>query len=166
MKYRVIAFFYNNQTNYIIATILILICAILIKKNNNLWLIQFIPCLYVLWNFFLNKKRNEQYNYFNCNYFLFSKKRVWINQKVFTKELHDIYNHIPKGTICYCCTHEIIKKHIIRKFRNSEVTLATKKNLIKLKKKLKTNKCSTCSLDCSLLKSDITQFYSIKFVKS
>jgi len=131
--------------------------------------------LYLAWN--AKKKRNG--NYLSCNYSIIKPNCIWINQNIkrkrdkeccpqkeFARELLDLKNNIPQETICYCCTHELIKNHIVKTFENVEVTAAYKKDLRKLKKKLVTKKCKNCTIKCSLLEKDITQFYAIKFIKA
>lgn len=177
---RIKAFFYNNQVNYIIA---IFVCfAILPLKEKNpltILLILISVLIYYIANMIMNRKRSKNLKYLHYGYILFCKKYVWINQNVikkrdmnkcpqreFVRELGVILKEIPEGTICYCCTHEMIKNHIIKKYPDAEVTEAYTKDLKRLKKKMKTKKCKQCKVEnCSLLKSDITQFYSIRFVK-
>lgn len=87
-------------------------------------------------------------------------------QKEFVRELSIMLKEIPEGTLCYCCTHELIKEHIIKKYPEAIVSEAYIKDLKWLKRKLKTKKCKQCTAEkCTLLISDKTQFYSIKFLK-
>lgn len=178
---RIKAFFYNNQFNYIIVVALIvvdLICCLFVNDKEILLISVFIA-LYFFINLFFNKIRSHNSKYFRYGYPLFYKKVVWINQRMhlkkdqnecpkfeFIKDMKTMIKDIPEETTCYCCTHELIKKHIVKKYPDAEVTEAYIKDIKKLKKKMRVKKCQQCSnRNCNLLTSDKTQFYSIKFVK-
>lgn len=177
---RIKAFFYNNPINYIIALVLLIICAVgdlFIEKNFKT--LGLIICLYFFINVVVNIIRSRNLKYFRYGYPLFYKKIVWINQHVsifrdknkcpkdeFKREMISHLNGIPVGTTCYCCTHELIKKHILKKYPQAEVSKTYIKDLRKLKKKMETKKCRSCSnKDCTIFKNEKTQFYSIKFIK-
>lgn len=187
---RIKAIFYNSQVNYIIMVIFAIACLMYIILINDqekiLHIIIIIMILYVFLNFVISIKRNHNLKYLKLNYPLFYKKRVWINQKShiskkrdmnkcpqmeFAKELNTILKKINTGTICYCCTHEDIKKHIYKKKEKNEISFVTDEeafryDLIKLKKKIKIDKCDTCnSKTCTLFESNNEQLYSIKFIK-
>lgn len=178
---RIKAFFYNNQWNYIVA---ILVCFIIIllsleEKTLGILITEISILIYFFVNIVVNQVKSKNLNYFQYGYILFCKKLVWINQHVkkkrdmnkcpqkeFVRDLGTMLKEIPEGTICYCCTHELIKKHILVKYPEAEITEAYKKDLKRLKRKMKNNKCKKCTVkECTLLKSDKTQFYSIRFVK-
>lgn len=146
----------------------------------------FIACcsiLYAIICFIKNLLNNKGLKCIRIDYALFSKRIAWINQKKsrnmtgcpqyeFCIELCELLKEIPKGTTCYCCTHELIKEKLQKMEKRGiiskvDVTEAYKKDLINLKKVLKTGKCNKCkkAAKCSLFKNEITQFYSIKFVK-
>lgn len=172
-------FLYNMTPELVIIWVIVLLCIPLIiicKEAGILYCIILICFLgHVCWNFVINRDRS----YLSCNHSIFSKNSIWINQKSFTsgnkdecpqyefvKEMISMLKEIPDGTTCYCCTHELIKNHIIRFYHNAEVTPVYKKDLKRLKKKLKTKKCDICKSEkCTLLVKDKTQFYAIKFIK-
>lgn len=184
-------FFYKNPINYVFMIIFIIVCLMCIKLINDqekiFGILIIIIGAYGILNYFVNIKRNNKLQYLRLNYpFVFSKKIVWINQNShiskkrdmnkcpqmeFAKELNTILKKINTGTICYCCTHEDIKKHIYKKKEKNEISFVTDEeafryDLIKKKKKIKTDKCDTCnSKTCTLFESNYTQFYSIKFIK-
>jgi hypothetical protein len=179
---RIKSFLYNNQTDYIVALVVIVVIGALyyITSIQMVGYMIVFPFIYTICNLIINKKNNRKYRFFNCNYFLFSKKKVWINQKVkirkkldkcpkgeFVKEMTNLLNQIPKDTVCYCYTHDLIKNQIQKKCSIVDIELGTEKNLINLKRKLKVTECDSCPNieECSLFKDEQTQFYSIKFYR-
>lgn len=179
---RIKAFFYNIQWNYILAILIFFLLVLLFEEERRLsvLIVAFSILLYFLVNVVVNQRKNKKMYYLQYGYILFYKKALWINQQVkkkrdmnkcpkkeFVKELVVMLKEIPEGTTCYCCTHELIKKHILKKYPDVELTEAYKKDLKKLKRKLKTKRCEQCtSTKCTLFQREKTQFYSIKFVKS
>lgn len=124
-----------------------------------------------------SKIKHKKIYYFRCYHSIIRPNRVWINQSVsrrrnkskcpqkeFVRDMIKICNSLTKGTECYCCTHELIAKHIKRKFPNAECTPVYKKDLKRLKKKIKSVQCEKCSdEDCTLSKSEVVLFYAMKF---
>ena len=182
-KSRLKAFFYNNQTDYLIVTLGCLIALIFEMIYERyaflLEIIIFILVSYYIINHILNCKQNKGFTYLFCGHIPFAKKYVWINQKVrnerkldkcpqrvFVKELEMLYKMIPEGTIVFCCTHQAIVDKIKERFPEAEIEKAYEKNLKWLKKKIRNRKCKSCNLKkCSSLRSEKTQFYSVKFIR-
>lgn len=124
-----------------------------------------------------SKIKHKNIHYFCCYHSIIKPRHVWINQSVsrrrnkskcpqkeFVRDMIKICKSLPKGTECYCCTHELIVKHIKRKFPNAECTPVYRKDLKRLKKKIKSVQSEKCSDEnCPLTKSEVEQFYAVKF---
>lgn len=171
---------YNNVPETLIAIGILLISILFFDKNIIGTYLVLVALLLLIFNFLWNEKINKSLSYFKCRRSFFIPNCIWINQKTFiknngkcpqkefVKDLKSILSSIPNGTICYCCTHELIKEHIEKHkhIKNVMYTYCYTKDLKKLKKRLKTNACNKCfTKKCSLLKKDKTHFYSVKFVK-
>lgn len=177
---RIKAFLYNNQIDLVISIFgsIILILLSLIRHQIIIDILFCVLMIYGVATIILNfiKSKNLKYLQYGCP--LLYKKAVWINQRInpkgnsrkcpqkeFVKELNIIFKEIPDGTTCYCCTHELIKKHILKKFPSAEVSKAYTKNLKRIKKKIMVRQCKRCQAKkCSVLKNSNTQFYAVKFV--
>lgn len=186
--------FIHNVTTEVVVLICILVifiacivCWMLINPDSS-WFAFAIVVLYYGTNLFLlitivsiirNLVLNRNRYYLDCNRSFFRPKHIWINQcvkiwrpkdkcpqKVFVREMLQILEDLPEGTVCYCCTHEDIVKHIKERFPEAKCTEAYKKDLKKLKKKLKSANCKSCNREtCSLMQSKETQFYSVEFIR-
>lgn len=172
---------YNATPELVIILIVTLSCFPLVFVIEDEWIVGILFCSLIcllghsLWNAVLNRGKK----YLSCNHSILSPNSIWINQNSFifriadkcpqyefAKEMRNILNEIPSGTVCYCCTHESIKKQILKRFPNAEVTRIYEKNLKRLKKKIKSSRCKRCkSSTCTLLKNENTQFYAIRFKK-
>lgn len=129
-----------------------------------------------------NKKDNEKNHFLWCKRSIFLKNKIWIVQSVhrieecknlcpqfeFAKEMKNLLTNIPNGTECYCCTHEKIKELIEKQYPNAQITKVYKKDIQRLKKKIKTGRCEKCKKlnDCTINDKEQAQFYAIKFIKS
>ena len=82
--------------------------------------------------------------------------------------MKNLLTNIPNGTECYCCTHEKIKELIEKQYPNAQITKVYKKDIQRLKKKIKTGRCEKCKKlnDCTINDKEQAQFYAIKFIKS
>lgn len=147
------------------------------NEKNLTGIIFTIACLIIMvnavWNIFLNRKRK----YLACNRSMMRRNCIWISQKFFTvkdadlcprhsfmNELENLLESIPKGTTCFCCTHDSITDKIVNKFPNMNMTPTYRKNLKGLKKSLISKKCKRCDKqNCSIFKGETKQFYSVKF---
>ena len=183
---------YNFTTEIIVFACIIMIWLIfifygLMFNPNSLWITMIIGVLFcsiilllliVIVNLIISVVLNRKRYYLICTRSFFRPRHVWINQfvrvwrskdkcpqKEFVREMLQIINDLPKGTVCYCCTHEDIVKHIKKKFPDAKCTEAYRKNLKKLKKRLKSKQCESCKRkNCPLMESKDTQFYSVKFI--
>lgn len=185
MKRRIKAVFYNNVIDInllCVCVIIIELVALLLNCPCLVAIVGTISLIYVVIYLISNYVFNKTFGKLKCLKYsksLLVKNVVWINQrfrivmddynkcpqKEFVRELGILLKIIPKGTVCYCCTHEKIKKQIIRRFPEAECTLVYKKDLLGLKKKVKCKKCKQCANQkCSLNKKDKTLFYAIKWV--
>ncbi len=181
-KTRIKSIFYNNCPDLMLFLIVLSVLAIAVFVSLGNWgiLLEFL-CIAILFFVWLYKgnKANENLSYFKCSYSLLAPNCVWINQKIrmnrnqdkcpqleFVKELDVILKVIPEGTICYCCTHDLIKEHILKRYPDARTTEMYEKDLLRLKKKMKTMRCNQCKAKkCTLLKHEKTQFYAISFIK-
>ena len=150
--------YYANERN--LASIIFKIACLIIMSNAG-------------WNILLNRKRK----YLACNHSLIKRNCIWINQKLFPvkdadicprhgfmNELENLLKSIPKGTICFCCTHNSITDQIMNKFPDVNMTPIYRKNLKKLKKSLISKKCKQCNKQkCPIYEDEIKQFYAVKF---
>jgi hypothetical protein len=177
---RIKGFLYNNVPESSIAILAILIAIIF---HGNIIAIVLFLSVGIL--FFINLLRNIIGNgswfYFKCSKSYVFRKCMWINQRVkwnrdktecpqkkFVVEMLKIIDSIPRGTKCYCYTHEIIKDHIIKskKIHNVEYVYSYSKNIKRLKKQLRNECCKKClSINCNLLTNEKTQFYAVSFIK-
>lgn len=177
--------FYNNQWNYlamaVVAAATIFVNIMKFIDNMVALGIYIFLMLYYMANRSMTKVRNKDLYYFNINYSLLYKKRVWINQKVkrgrdlnicpqtaFKEELKRISEKLPEGTICYCYTQSYVVKQICECFTQVEKTPIYKKEINHLVKQIKNLKCNLCTENCILKnngkKSRKKQFYAVKFV--
>ena len=183
----------HNLTTEIIVLACIIMILLVFKvyemmfKPNSLWITMAMAVLYcsiilllliVIVNIIRSLVLDRKRYYLICNRSFFRPRHVWINQFVrfwrpkdkcpreaFDREMIQITNNLPEGTVCYCCTHEDIVKHIKKRFPDAKCTEAYRKDLKKLKKKLKSKRCESCGIkNCPLMESKDTQFYSVKFI--
>lgn len=171
---------YRDTPEMLILVCISLMCIplVFIVEACVIWGILCIVVLLVIMLAIWNAKLNTGRKFFWCKHSLFCKQKVWIVQKTFisrhnddcpqyklAKEMAGLLNNIPDGTVCYCCTHEVIKEHIVKKYPNSEITPIYKKNISRLKKAIKTNCCKHCiKRNCSIFKNERAQFYAIKII--
>lgn len=176
---RLIGFIYNNIPENILYVVSLLIFTFY-HKYNFVIILYLLSSLLFFCSLYKNIKGNEGFSYFSCNRSIFLRNHIWINQKVrknrdialcpkrdFVKEMVNVFNSIPTGTVCYCFTHELIKDHIIS-FIGSQVKskYCYSKNLKRIKKQLRNDRCKKClSKTCNLLVDEKTKFYAMKFIK-
>ena len=183
LKRRIKAVFYNDIIDmlFLCAGSIVAILALVLKNFCLMAVMLIVILLYLVFYIRYNCKFNNSVGKLSClklSKSLIIKNSVWINQrniivrgndnkcpqKEFVRELSIVLNSIPKGTVCYCCTHEKIKKQIVKKFPNAKCTVVYKKDLLKLKRRIKSKKCKLCTnQNCTLKKNDMTFFYAIKY---
>lgn len=162
---------------------IILFCITLICAPLTLFVSPKIGIIYIfvlaamIWLYIRNAKLNKDKIFFWCKHSILNKNKVWIVQKMIVLNKNDscprfdianemlhLLDDLPSKTTCYCCTHEVIKKHIEKNFSDVEITPVYKKNIKNLKKMTKSKRCKSCSYkkNCSISKDEKTQFYAIK----
>ena len=170
--------FYRDTTEMIILVCLALICAPLtLFVSYPIGIIYIFVLIAMILLDIWNAKINKDKIFFWCKHSILNKKKVWIVQKMIiinknnscprrdiAKEMLHLLDNLPSETTCYCCTHEVIKKHIEKIFSDVETTPIYRKNIKNLKKMIKSKKCKSCSnkKNCPISKGEKTQFYAIK----
>lgn len=177
--------FYNwciDNILYYILCLVLVVCSFYCFNEKMYIVLALILCNVFVCGLLLyfvlrDKAINRNRNYLSCTYSIVRLKYVWINQKIaknrdmnkcqqkeFVREMKDILKSLPKGTLCYCCTHELIVEHIKKNCQLEKCDELYEKDLKKLKEKLEAGKCKSCNnKSCTLKKSEVTQFYAIKF---
>ncbi len=181
---RILSIFYNNIPEAILICFLsipIILLAILewVNKSQYLKFIILVLCIctYILGFFYERRKlKSTTLNYFALSRSHIFSKYIWVNQKIsknrdqdkcpqkeFMRELYNLKKILPNDKICMCRTHNQIAEIIRSEFTILKDFEAYQDDLKKLKKKLRNKKCKKCNDDCSIMKSDQTVFYAMKF---
>lgn len=187
LKNYIKSWIYNSLPESLImlglAIFLLVNCIILTKTNTTLSIVfcflSIALQIAIYANYRRNTKSSKENQYLSYMTSIFSKKYIWINQKVnrnrrqdvcpqkeFVKEMMNLLHDVPSGTICLCYTHEQIKNFIEKKFPCANITYVRQRRLGKLKKQIQTDKCKQCKAKkCTIEQNNITNFYAIRFVK-
>lgn len=126
------------------------------------------------------RKYNKGLRYMTCIPSIFNKNKVWFNFRIiiirdnkkcpkidFMYEMKKSIKKLPKGTICYCNTHEEILKVIKNQIPAVEADEIYTSKLKFIKISMHNKHCKTCyerKKECSIYNYDKMQFYAVKFI--
>lgn len=172
---RVKSFVYNNCPELVVATIGLIIISIitLIEEDKALSLsLLTILGLTLGVHYYCIIKFNKNWRCFSCSFSFLRPGCVWINMDVkgkkkdenlketFKEELKALVESgfIPKGTTCYCSTHDIVLGLIKEMCPDVKAEPLYKKNIAGYRKKLLPKE------EHKNVKKDKRMFFAVKFV--
>lgn len=153
---------YNNPPEIIILLVMSILYVITLKIY-----IFIATTIGLLFYKSANNRDNKGREYFTLTKSIFCKDKIWVNMSVrkqkkkrnkeeFVAELKSLMNDAPNNAEFYCCTHDKVLNILGEKISIIEKIPIYKKDIKGYKKKI--NNPDT--------KSEIVQFYAVKFRKT